>query len=84
MIGVIATVLIQSSSTTTSIVVSLVPTIISPRQGIYLIMGANIGTTITNTLVSLGQIGNAEQLERAFAGATCHGKRQRAVMLNVY
>ena len=44
MVGIIATVLLQSSSTTTSIIVSLVGTTISVDQGIYMVMGANIGT----------------------------------------
>merc|ERR1719334_1804095 len=35
-------------------------------------MGANIGTSITNTLVSMGHVGNRLELERAFAGATVH------------
>ncbi|KAK3595938.1 hypothetical protein CHS0354_032448 [Potamilus streckersoni] len=35
-------------------------------------MGANIGTSITNTIVSLGQIANKEDFRRAFAGATVH------------
>jgi sodium-dependent phosphate cotransporter len=72
MVGILSTVLLQSSSTTTSIIVSLVGSAISVRQAIYMVMGANIGTTVTNTLVSLGQLGDADQLERAFAGATVH------------
>ena len=72
MIGIIATALLQSSSTTTSITVALVPEVISVRQGIFMVMGANIGTTITNTIVSMGQVGDSEQLQRAFAGATVH------------
>ena len=71
-IGVLATVLLQSSSTTTSIVVTLVPDVVSVQQGIYIIMGANIGTSVTNTIVAMGQIGSQQQLERAFAGATVH------------
>ena len=43
MVGILATVLLQSSSTTTSIIVSLVGSAISVRQGIFMIMGANIG-----------------------------------------
>ena len=39
MVGILATVLLQSSSTTTSIVVSLVGSAISVDQGIYMIMG---------------------------------------------
>lgn len=72
MIGILATVLLQSSSTTTSIIVSLVGSAISVRQGIYMIMGANIGTSVTNTIVAIGQMGDGDQLERAFAGATVH------------
>jgi sodium-dependent phosphate cotransporter len=72
MVGVLSTVLLQSSSTTTSIVVSLVGTAISVKQGIYMIMGANIGTSVTNTIVAIGQMGDGDQLERAFAGATVH------------
>merc|ERR1712060_466597 len=40
--------------------------------GIYLIMGANIGTSVTNTIIAMGQMGDGDQLERAFAGATVH------------
>jgi len=73
MIGVLATVLLQSSSTTTSIIVSLVGAeSVSTSQGIYMIMGANIGTSVTNTIVAMGQMGDGDQLERAFAGATVH------------
>ena len=49
MIGILCTVLLQSSSTTTSIIVSLVGSTISVRQGIFMIMGANIGTSVTNS-----------------------------------
>lgn len=73
MIGILATVFLQSSSTTTSIVVSLVGAgSVSVSQGIYMVMGANIGTSVTNTLVAMGQMGDGDQLERAFAGATVH------------
>ena len=72
MIGILATVLLQSSSTTTSIIVSLVGEAISVQQGIYMIMGANIGTSVTNTIVAMGQMGDGDQLERAFSGATVH------------
>mmetsp|Transcript_6075 Transcript_6075/g.17050 ORF Transcript_6075/g.17050 Transcript_6075/m.17050 type:complete len:574 (+) Transcript_6075:465-2186(+) len=75
MVGILATVLLQSSSTTTSIIVSLVggeDGTISVEQGIYMVMGANIGTSVTNTIVAMGQMGDGDQLERAFAGATVH------------
>lgn len=72
-IGICATALIQSSSTTTSIAVSLVAAnALSLRAAIPLIMGANIGTTVTNTLVSMGHVGNRVEFRRAFAGATVH------------
>jgi len=74
MIGILATVLVQSSSTSTSIVVALVGA--SPgmevKTAVPIIMGANIGTSVTNTIVSMGQMGDPEQFERAFAGATVH------------
>jgi sodium-dependent phosphate cotransporter len=73
MIGILATVLLQSSSTTTSITVSLVGAgSVGVRQGIYMIMGSNIGTSVTNTIVALGHLGDGDQLERAFAGAVVH------------
>jgi sodium-dependent phosphate cotransporter len=73
MIGILCTVLLQSSSTTTSIIVSLVGAdILYVRPAIYMIMGANIGTSVTNTIVAMGQMGDGDQLERAFAGATVH------------
>jgi sodium-dependent phosphate cotransporter len=73
MVGIVATVLLQSSSTTTSIVVSLVGAdTVSVKQGIYMIMGANIGTSVTNTIIAMGHLGDGDQLERAFAGATVH------------
>ena len=73
MVGILATVLLQSSSTTTSIIVSLVGAeSVSVKQGIYMVMGANIGTSVTNTIVAMGHMGDGDQLERAFAGATVH------------
>ena len=72
-VGEVATALVQSSSTTTSIVVTLVGAdAVTVKNGIYLIMGANIGTSVTNTIVAMGQMGSGDQLERAFAGATVH------------
>ncbi|XP_052785127.1 sodium-dependent phosphate transport protein 2B-like [Mya arenaria] len=74
MLGVLATVLLQSSSTTTSIVVSMVGGggLLSVPQAIPIVMGANIGTSVTNTIVAIGQITNKHDFRRAFAGATVH------------
>jgi sodium-dependent phosphate cotransporter len=73
MTGILATVLMQSSSTTTGIVVSLVEAkVLDLDHGIYLVMGANIGTTVTSTIVSLAHMRDIEQLERAFSAGTVH------------
>ncbi|CAG7833929.1 unnamed protein product [Allacma fusca] len=73
MIGILTTVLVQSSSTSTSIIVSMVSAkFMDVRAAIPIIMGANIGTSVTNTIVSLTQAGDRNQFRRAFAGATVH------------
>lgn len=72
-IGIVATSLIQSSSTTTSIVVGLVAGgALSLYNAIPIIMGANIGTTITNTLVSIGHITKRIEFKRAFSASIVH------------
>lgn len=71
-IGTVATALIQSSSTVTSIIVGLVAGGLPVATAIPMIMGANIGTTITNTLVSLGHVRDGKEFKRAFAAATVH------------
>ncbi|XP_029634606.1 sodium-dependent phosphate transport protein 2A [Octopus sinensis] len=73
MIGILATVLMQSSSTSTSIVVTMVASnMIDVEPAISIIMGANIGTSVTNTIVSLAQYGNRDEFRRAFSAATVH------------
>jgi len=72
MIGLISTAFIQSSSTVTSIIVGLVAGGLPVETAIPMIMGANIGTTVTNTLVSLGHIRCKKEFKRAFASATIH------------
>jgi solute carrier family 34 (sodium-dependent phosphate cotransporter) len=72
-VGILATSLFQSSSTTTSIVVGLVAGgLLSLNQAIPMVMGANIGTTVTNTIVSLGHIGSRDDFRRAFGAALVH------------
>ncbi len=72
-IGVLATSLVQSSSTTTSIVVGMVGSgVLTVSCAIPIVMGANIGTTVTNTIVSLGHVSRREEFRRAIAGATVH------------
>jgi len=72
-IGVLVTAIVQSSSTTTSLIVGLVGSgALSFENAIPMVMGANIGTTITNTIVSLAHISRGEEFKRALSGATMH------------
>lgn len=71
--GILATVLVQSSSVSTSTIVGLVGAGTLPVQlAVPMIMGANIGTTVTNTLASLGSILRSDEFRRGFAAATVH------------
>jgi sodium-dependent phosphate cotransporter len=73
LIGVLATSLIQSSSTTTSLVVGLVGAgALTIPNAIPIVMGSNIGTSITNTIVSMGHVSRSNEFRRAFAGSTVH------------
>lgn len=72
-IGILGTVLVQSSSASTSVIVGLVASgALGVDDAVPMIMGANIGTTVTNTLVSLGHIRQSNEFRRAFAAATVH------------
>lgn len=74
-IGILATSLVQSSSVTTSMIVGLVASPENPlpiANAVPMIMGANIGTTVTNMIVSLAHMGRREEFRRAFAVATVH------------
>lgn len=72
-IGILATSLIQSSSSTTSIVVGMVGSgVMNVANAIPIIMGANIGTSVTNTLVSLAHVNRSEEFRRSFAASTVH------------
>lgn len=71
-IGMVATALIQSSSTVSSIIVAMVAGGLPIPIAIPMMMGANIGTSITNTIVSLGHIKDKEEFQRAFNAATIH------------
>ncbi|MFV1961495.1 MAG: Na/Pi symporter [Acidimicrobiia bacterium] len=71
--GVLATVLVQSSSVTTATIVGLVGAGVLPVEtAVPMVMGANIGTTVTNTLASLGHVRQSAYFQRAFAAATVH------------
>lgn len=71
--GILGTVLVQSSSVTTATIVGMVGAGTLPLNlAIPMIMGANIGTTVTSTLAALGSIRRSGEFERAFAAATMH------------
>ncbi|MEC9425029.1 MAG: Na/Pi symporter [Actinomycetota bacterium] len=72
-VGLLATVLVQSSSVSTSVIVGLVASgVVSSGDAVPMIMGANLGTTVTNTLASLGHVRRDLEFRRAFAAATVH------------
>ena len=65
-------VLVQSSSTSTSIIVALVSAGVEVKHAVPMIFGSNVGTSVTNTIVSMTQVGDREAFRRAFAAATVH------------
>ncbi len=74
-VGLLATTVMQSSSVTTSMVVALVAAPENPlplANAIPMIMGANIGTSVTSTMVSLAHAGRPDEFRRAFPVAICH------------
>lgn len=72
-VGVLGTVLIQSSTTTTAIAVTAVGAGALPIRGaIPVILGANVGTTVTTSLVALTFIGNRTEFRRALGASTIH------------
>lgn len=75
MVGILATTLVQSSSVTTSLIVGLVAAPENPlpiANAIPMVMGANIGTTVTNTIVAMAHMGRKQEFYRSFSVATCH------------
>jgi sodium-dependent phosphate cotransporter len=73
LVGVLLTVLLQSSSTTTSIIVTTVGSgALDTTNAVFMIMGANAGTSVSSTFVSLAQSGDRREFSRAFSGATIH------------
>ncbi|MDO1451225.1 Na/Pi symporter [Rhodocytophaga aerolata] len=72
-IGLLSTAIVQSSSTTTSMIVAIVASgALTLESAVPMIMGANIGTTITSTIVSLGHIIDKKAFRKAFAVAILH------------
>jgi len=72
-VGIFTTSLVQSSSLTTSLVVSMVAGhVLTIDLAIPIIMGANIGTSVTNLIVSIGHIRRSEEFERALGASIVH------------
>jgi sodium-dependent phosphate cotransporter len=72
-IGLLTTAIIQSSTATTSMTVALVASgSLTLESAVPIIMGANIGTTITSTIVSLGFLPRRKEFRRAVAAGTYH------------
>jgi sodium-dependent phosphate cotransporter len=72
-IGLLMTALIQSSSTVTASIVAVVASgNLTLEQAVPMVMGANIGTTLTSTLVSLSYIMNSKQFKRALSAGILH------------
>ncbi len=75
LVGILSTSIIQSSSVTTSMIVGLVAAPENPlpiANAVPMVMGANIGTTVTASIVSLAHMGRKAEFRRAFAVANCH------------
>ena len=71
--AVLITSIVQSSSFTTSLIITLVAAgELSVGTAIFAVMGANIGTSITGLIVSLGAVRIRKQFRRAYATALMH------------
>jgi sodium-dependent phosphate cotransporter len=72
-VGLLATSIVQSSGSVTSTIVAFVAAgVLSVRGAIPIVIGANIGTTVTNTLVALGHFTRREEFKRALSCSTMH------------
>jgi len=72
-IGLLATAIIQSSSTTSTMVVAMVATgTLTIEEAIPVIMGANVGTTLTSTIVALGFISDKGSFRKAVSAGIIH------------
>lgn len=72
-IGLLTTAILQSSSTTTSMAVAAVASgSITLPNAIPIVMGANIGTTLTSTIVSMSYITKAAEFKKALSAGVSH------------
>lgn len=69
-VGILATSIVQSSSWVTSVTVGLVAGGgLDVSQALPIIMGSNMGTSVTNALLAAGHINRPAEFQRAFAAA---------------
>lgn len=72
-IGLLSTAILQSSSTTTSMVVAAVASgSLTLQHAIPVVMGANIGTTLTSTIVSMSYVTKTAEFRKAISAGTVH------------
>jgi solute carrier family 34 (sodium-dependent phosphate cotransporter) len=72
-IGLLTTALIHSSSTITAMTIAIVASgTISIESAVYMIMGANIGTTVTATIVALGHATRKKEFRKAISASMVH------------
>lgn len=72
-VGLLMTALIQSSSTVTAMIVAVVASgNLTLIQAVPLVMGANIGTTITSTLVAFSFILKKGEFRKALSAGVLH------------
>jgi sodium-dependent phosphate cotransporter len=72
-IGLLSSAILQSSSAITSLTVAFVASGILPiHNAIPVVMGANVGTTITSILVAFGHITSKKEFKRAISAALTH------------
>lgn len=72
-VGLLVTALIQSSSTVTASIVAIVASgNMTLQQAVPMVLGANIGTTLTSTLVSFTFITQKKEFKRALSSGISH------------
>lgn len=72
-VGLLVTALIQSSSTVTASIVAIVASgNMTLQQAVPMVLGANIGTTLTSTLVSFTFITRKKEFKRALSSGISH------------
>ncbi len=72
-IGLLITAIIQSSSTSTSMIVAIVASgSLTLESAVPMILGANIGTTLTSSLVALSFVTTKNAFRRAISAGVIH------------